>query len=326
MKKQLLAAFLAVGVLAGCASNGGNSTSSDGKLNIAIVQYSQHSALDSAREGFINALNENGYDAEKVVIDAYNAQNDASNIETIANTVVNNQPALIFGIATPVAQGIAQKTSDIPMVVSAVTDPAASGLVESNDMPNCNVTGTSDMVNVSVMVDLLLDVVPNAKTVGIMYCSSEDNSKIQATALEDLLTNKGISVKHFTASDSSLVQATADSAKGEIDAMLIPTDNLMAECMPMIAESLNASKIPSIVGEEALVRNGGTASRGIDYHHLGFVAGLMALDILEGKDPGSMPIYFVDDKELSTTFNTTSLNALGLSLDQTLLDNATLCE
>lgn len=328
MRKQWLAAFFAVSMLAGCAGNSESNAngSSKGKINISIVQYSQHSALDSAREGFINALNENSYDESKVVLDSYNAQNDPSNVETIATTVVNNNPTLIFGIATPVAQGIAQKTSDIPLVVTAVTDPAASGLVESNELPNCNVTGTSDMVNADVMVNLLLEVVPNAKKVGIMYCSSEDNSKIQAKALEGLLSQKGISVKHFTASDSSLVQATADSAKGVVDAMLIPTDNLMAECMPMIAESLNASQIPSIVGEEALVANGGTASRGIDYHHLGFQAGLMAIDILEGKDPASMPVYFVPENELTTTLNTTSISAVGISVDQALLDSSTLFE
>lgn len=324
MRKQLAGVLACTLLLAGCSNKTKTSSGEiDSNLtHIAIVQYAQHPALDDANKGFVAALEENGYDESKVLLDSYNAQNDASNVETIATTVINNNPDLIFGIATPVAQGIAQKTSEIPLVISAVTDPAASGLVDSNELPGTNVTGASDMVNVDVMVNLLLEVVPDAKTVGIMYCSSEDNSKIQADALEALLTEKGLSVKHFTASDSSYVQSTVDSVKGQVDAMLIPTDNLMAESMPMISQSLNEMQIPSIVGEPALVEAGGTVSKGVDYYQLGYQAGLMAIEILEGKNPAEMPVYFVDDADLSLAVNQSSLDSCGLSMDSNVFEGA----
>lgn len=324
MRKQLAGALACALLLTGCSNKIKTSSGAiDSNLtHIAIVQYAQHPALDDANKGFVAALEENGYDESKVLLDSYNAQNDASNVETIATTVINNNPDLIYGIATPVAQGIAQKTSEIPLVISAVTDPAASGLVDSNELPGTNVTGASDMVNVDVMVNLLLEVVPDAKTVGIMYCSSEDNSKIQADALEALLTEKGLTVKHFTASDSSYVQSTVDSVKGQVDAMLIPTDNLMAESMPMVSQSLNEMQIPSIVGEPALVEAGGTVSKGVDYYQLGYQAGLMAIEILEGKIPAEMPVYFVDDADLSLAVNQSSLKSCGLSMDSNVFEGA----
>lgn len=316
----MLVACLSV---SGCATSQ-SSQSNDDTLSIAVVQYAQHPALDSANEGFKAALSENGYDESKVTLEDYNAQNDASNVETIANTVVTGRPDLIFAIATPVAQGVAQKTSDIPIVVSAVTDPAASGLVDTNELPGGNVTGTSDAVDTSVMVDLLASVKPDATNVGIMYCSSEDNSRIQAESLKTLLTEKGYNVTEFSASDSASIQQVAESAKGKVDAMMIPTDNLMAESMPLVAQILNDAGIVSVVGEPALCENGGTVSKGINYYDLGYQAGLMAIEILEGNDPASMPVYFVDASNLQLTINQESVDSIGLSLPDGFADNATI--
>ena len=309
-------------ILSGCNSQ--TDTSDPDGLTIGIIQYAQHPALDDARDGFIDTLNANGYDDSTITISEYNAQNDPSNVETIANTLVNANVDLIYAIGTPAAQGVAAKTTNIPIIISAVTDPAASGLVETNELPNTNISGTSDASDASVLVDLLMEIVPDAKTVGIMYCSSEDNSTIQAQSYQTLLNDKGINVEIFTVSDSASVQSVAESANGKVDAMMIPTDNLMAQTMPLVASTLNRFGIPTIVGEPALVENGGLTTEGIDYYQLGTQSALMAMDVLNGTDIATMPIYFAPDDQLQRCFNTDTIDALGLTIDPSLMENATL--
>lgn len=309
-------------ILSGCSSQ--TNTSGDDGLTIGIIQYAQHPALDDARDGFIDTLNANGYDDSTITISEYNAQNDPSNVETIANTLVNANVDLIYAIGTPAAQGVAAKTTTIPIIISAVTDPAASGLVETNDLPNTNISGTSDASDASVLVDLLMEIVPDATTVGIMYCSSEDNSAIQAQRYQTLLNEKGVNVEIFTVSDSASVQSVAESANGKVDAMMIPTDNLMAQTMPLVASTLNSFGIPTIVGEPALVENGGLTTEGIDYYQLGVESASMAIDVLNGTDISTMPIYFAPKDQLQRCFNTDTIAALGLTIDPSLMENATL--
>ena len=306
----------------GCSNT--NQTPNDDGLTIGIIQYAQHPALDDAKAGFIDTLQSNGYTSDTVSIKEYNAQNDPSNVETIASTLVNANVDLIYAIGTPAAQGVAQKTNDIPIIISAVTDPAASGLVETNELPNTNISGTSDASDATVLVDLLAQVVPDASTVGIMYCSSEDNSTIQAKTYQDLLKEKGYNVEIFTVSDTASVQSVAESSAGKVDAMMIPTDNLMAQTMPLVSSTLTSLGIPTIVGEPALVENGGLATEGIDYYQLGVESANMAMDVLNGSDISTMPIYFASKDALQRCFNMETMESLGLTIDPSLLENATL--
>lgn len=321
--RTALTGFSALSILFSLGCSEDASTNTDG-LTIGIIQYAQHPALDQARNGFIDTLQSNGYTSDSVTIKEYNAQNDPSNVETIASTLVNANVDLIYAIGTPAAQGVAQKTTDIPIIISAVTDPAASGLVESNDYPNTNISGTSDASDASVLVDLLSQIVPNAKTVGIMYCSSEDNSTIQAENYQNLLNEKGYNVEIFTVSDSASVQSVAESTAGKVEAMMIPTDNLMAQTMPLVSSTLTSLGIPTIVGEPALVENGGLATEGIDYYQLGEQSATMAIEVLKGTDISTMPIYFAPKQALTRCFNTDTLDALGLTIDPALMDSATL--
>ena len=304
--------------LSGCSG----STIEDGRT-IGIIQYAQHPALDQAYQGFVDTLEQQGY-GDTITIETYNAQNDPSNVETIANTLVNSNVDLIYAIGTPAAQGVASKTTSIPIIISAVTDPQQSGLVETNELPNTNISGTSDASDASALVDLLLAIVPNAKTVGIMYCSSEDNSTIQANQYQQLLNEQGINVEIFTVSDSASVQSVAESAYGKVDAMMIPTDNLLAETMPLVASILNGYGIPTVVGEPALVESGGLATEGINYYHLGEESASMAIEVLEGADISTMPIYFASKADLTRCFNQESIDALGLTIDPSVLDGATI--
>ncbi len=309
MKKLvcIMLSILLVASLCACSTSSDEDT-----LKIGIIQLTEHQALDSARDGFVDKLNEAGI---KVEIDVQNAQGEQTVCATIASTMVNDGVDLILAIATPAAQAAAQATSDIPILVTAVTDPASSGLVNSNENPGTNVSGTSDMNPIEAQVDLLLKFVPDAKTVGILYCSSEDNSILQANIAEEALKARNVNVVVFTASDSSEVQSVTQSMVGKVDAVYIPTDNLMADSMSAIGMILTPAGIPVIAGEANMVMAGGLATYGIDYYALGQKTAEMAIDILvNGADVSTMPIAYYDEESLSLTINEETLNQLGLKV------------
>ncbi len=316
MKKLISILLIALMICSlGACSSDKKADTEDGKTyKIGIIQLTEHAALDAAREGFIEALDASGID---YTVDVQNAQGEQSVCATIATKFANDGVDLILAIATPAAQAAAQATSDIPILVTAVTDPASAGLVETNECPNTNVSGTSDMNPVDAQVDLLLKFVPDAKNIGIMYCSSEDNSILQADMARKAMEAKGLTVTDFTAADSSAVQSVAQSVIGKVDAVYIPTDNLMADTMASISMILTPAGIPVIAGEANMVNEGGLATYGIDYKKLGAQTAAQALRILtEGEDITKMPIEYAKDEDLTITVNEDIMNQLGLTMPE----------
>lgn len=280
-------------------------------LKIGIIQLTQHAALDAACEGFVEGINAAGLHAE---IDVQNAQGEQAICSTIATKFVNDGVDLIMAIATPAAQAAAQATKDIPILVTAVTDPVSAGLVASNDAPGGNVSGTSDMNPVAEQVDLLVKLAPAAKTVGIMYNSSEDNSIIQASMARAALEAKGLTVVELTVSASNEVQAVAQSAIGKVDALYLPTDNLMADTVATISMVATPAGIPIICGESNMVNGGGLATYGISYKQLGLQTAAQAVKILaEGADIAAMPIEFCN-ADLELTINQDIATQLGITI------------
>lgn len=306
MKKRFLAAVMAaalsVSALTGCSTGSGDGGNS-GKdlLNVGIVQLTEHPALDAAYQGFVDGLSEAGYkDGENIKIDYNNAQGDQSNCTTIAQKLVNNKSDLILAIATPAAQACAAQTSDIPILITAVTDPATSGLVASNEAPGGNVTGTSDLTPVAEQIKLLTQILPEAKTVGVLYCSAEDNSVFQATMAKDEITKAGLSFVEATVSNTNEIMSVVESLVGKVDVIYAPTDNMIAEGMAAVSSVATENGIPCIVGEEGMVANGGLATYGLDYYNLGKQTAAMAVAVLKGeKKPAEMPIEYLTDCELT---------------------------
>ncbi len=317
--KPVMALVLSVMLVvmgAGCAgSEEADSQSVDEKVyNIGIVQYVDHVALDAAREGFIAALKDNGYvDGENIKIDLQNAQADQSNLSTISDRFVSNNSDLVLAIATPATQAIAGKTTDIPILGTAVTDYVSARLVDSNDAPGGNVTGTTDMNPIKEQIDLLVQLVPDAKTVGVLYTSSEDNSILQAKLAKEAIEAKGLKYVEVTVTNSNDVQQATQSIVGQCDAIYIPTDNVFASAMPVVHGVTAESKTPVICGESGMVNSGGLATLGINYYDLGYQTGLMGIKILKGEaEPATMPI------EASTKFdfaiNGTVAEEIGLTI------------
>ncbi len=322
---KLLACAAMAMSFAGC-SQGENTQEAP---TVGVIQFSEHPALDAAYEGFVEGLKENGYDVdnETVVIDYKNAQGDQSNNTTIAQTLINNNDDLIYAIATPAAQATANATKDIPIVVSAVTDPQSSGLVKSNEKPETNVTGTSDLTPVDAQLDLLMDLVPNAKKIAIMYCNAEQNSEFQADLAEAKAKELGLEVTRATVTDSNQIQQVTESLVGKVDAIYIPTDNLLAEGMASVTQVANENNLPTIVGEEGMVENGGLATYGIDYFELGKLAGKQAADILKGESqPEDMAIEYLPSDKCELTLNKTAADKLGIKIPSDIESEAVIIE
>lgn len=283
---------------------------------IGVCQLVQHDALDSTYQGFVDALAEAGFvEGENLTIDYQNASGEQANCVTIASKLVNDQNDLILAIATQAAQACANATSDIPILVTAVTDPAASGLVTSNDAPGKNVTGTSDLNPITEQMDLLLKLVPDAKKVAVLYCSSETNSKIQADMAIEAGKAIGLTVTEETVSNSNEIQQVVQSLADKVDAIYAPTDNMIAAGMATVAMVANENGIPVICGESGMVENGGLATYGINYYELGKMTGIQATKILAGQsNPADMPIEYLDSSKLEISINKKTAEKLKIEI------------
>lgn len=260
----------------------------------------------------MDALDDAGLSYE---IDQQNAAGEQSTCQTIAETLVNNNNDLIFAIATPAAQAVAGVTDTIPILVSAVTDPAASGLVESNETPNCNVSGTSDLTPVKEQIDLMQRILPEVKTVGLIYNAGEANSVIQVDMAKEALETAGIAYKDYTISSSNEIQTVVESMVGNVDCIYAPTDNMVAAGMATVSMVATENKIPVICGEEGMVDAGGLVTYGIDYYQLGYMAGQQAVEILtKGADISTMPIGYLDASKCTLKINQETADALGIDV------------
>ena len=293
-------------------SAAGSGATASGAYKIGVIQTIEHAALDQSREGFEEALKDAGLDYE---LDYQNAQGDQSANQTIATKFANDGKDLVLAIGTQAAQAEASATTDIPIVGTAITDFAGSGLVESNDAPGGNVTGSSDLTPVADQIDLLHKVLPDAKTVGILYCSAENNSEIQVKMAEEALDKLGIKHERYTVSSSNEIQQVVESMVGKVDAIYAPTDNTIAAGMSTVAMVANEHKLPTIVGCDTMVEDGGMLSYSINYKDLGYKAGEMAVKILKGEaKPSDMPIEYLDKSGSSLIKNEETAAACGVDL------------
>jgi len=319
--KKILLILTTILLLASCSSSNNSNTNNDSAYQVGILQFVEHPSLDDASQGFKDAIKDSGLEVD---YQEQNAQGDMSNSETIATTFVNDGLDLIFANATPAAQAAKSKTDTIPIVITSVTDPAASGLVESNETGNTNVTGTSDMTPIVEQLDLLYQIVPDAKKIAIMYTSSEENSIIQKDIAIEYLASISKDYVEASVADSTSIQAVTENLIGKVDAIYIPTDNLLAENTALVASIANENNLPTVVGATGMVTDGGLASYGIDYYQLGYQAGEMAVEILKGADPKDMPIQYQDAARANLIINESSLESLQLTLSDSIINDAEL--
>jgi len=326
-QKKILAlaigAILAVGIFAGCGGEKKEASSEKGKVyQIGVLQMVQHGALDDSNKGFVDGLASKGYkNGVNIKIDQQNAQGDQSNLKTISQRFVNNKVDLIYAIATPAAQIVANETKTIPIVGAAIVDYKTAKLVQSNEKPGGNVTGTTNYNPPKRQIDLALQLVPNAKNVGALYTSSELNAQLQVKAMKEYAAEKGLTVIEATVSNVNDIQQVTQSLLGKVDFIYCPTDNNLASAMANIAKITVPAKMPVFVGDETMVKTGGTAGISVNFYKLGFQAGEMAADILSGKSkPADMPIGYQEEEKV--IINKEAAKAIGLIIPEELMKEA----
>ncbi|MBR3202247.1 MAG: ABC transporter substrate-binding protein [Solobacterium sp.] len=305
--KMLLSALLCSSLIA-CGSSNADSGSTataeptktataeaaDGKVyNVGIVQLVQHVALDASAQGFQDALKE-ALGEDKVNFNYQNAAGDSATCNTIVSSFVTEQDDLILAIATPALQAAANGTDVIPVLGTAITEYGTALSIDNfNGTVGTNVSGTSDLAPLDQQAAMFDELVPDAKTIGIFYCSNEANSKYQAEVVQEALEKSGKTVVVKTFSDSNDVQSAITSLVAEVDAVYIPTDNTAASNTGLIDPVCSDAKIPVICGEEGIMSGCGIATLSIDYYELGKTTGAMAAKILKGESNVSeMPIEY----------------------------------
>ncbi len=283
-------------------------------VEIGICQLVQHPALDAATQGFRDALTEKfGGD---VTFDEQNASGDAVNCATIINTFVSNNVNLILANATPALQAAVAATADIPVLGTSITEyGVALGIDDFNGVTGINVSGTSDLAPLNEQAAMVKELFPEAKKVGLLYCSAEANSIYQVKVVGEELGKLGYETEEYAFTDSNDVASVAQSAADSCDVMYIPTDNTAAAYTETIANVLIPAGIPAVVGEEGICSGCGVATLTISYYDIGYKTGEMAYEILaNGADVSTMPIEYAP--QFTKKYNAANAKALGIAIPE----------
>ncbi|HAG44848.1 MAG TPA: ABC transporter substrate-binding protein [Clostridium sp.] len=319
--KSVFAVLLTAAILGGCVNSNKTHSNDNKEIKIGISQLIEHPGLDATRNGFIDGLKSKGFEEGKnITFDFQNAQGDIPTTQTIAQKFISQKMDMIMAIATPAAQAAYNTTKDMPILVTAVTDPVEAGLVKSLKEPETNVTGTSDYVSIDKQFELLKKILPEAKKVGILYNTSEKNSEIQVNNAKNAAPQFGLEIVTAGITNVNDVPQALNSLFGKVDVLYTPTDNIVASSMPLISAQCFKNNIPIIGAEKAHVESGALATNGIDYYKLGFQTGLMAVDIINGKDPKDIPIVTLDEMQL--IINTNAAKKLNITIPDDLNDKA----
>ena len=307
--KKILAVLLAVVLLASMTACAG---SGSGKYTVGICQLVQHDALDAATKGFRDALTEALGD--KVVFDEQNASGEPANCTTIVNKFVSSKVDLIMANATPALVAAKEATNTIPILGTSVTDYASAlGIEGWTGTVGGNISGTSDLAPLSEQAAMILELCPDAKTVGIVYCSSEANSQYQVDVITGYLTEMGLTVTPYAFTDTNDVASVTQKACDNSDVLYIPTDNTAASNTEAIANVVLPAKKPVIAGESGICAGCGVATLSIDYYDLGYATGKMAAKVLTGEASISeMPVEFAP--QVTKMYNPDNCAALGITI------------
>jgi len=327
MKKKLLCVMLvllmALTAMTGCGG-GGESASGDDVVNIGVIQFMQHASLDEAYNGFVDGLAEAGYVVdENLKIDFQNASGEVSNCQSICDLFANSDTDLVLSIATPAAQAAVNvfQETETPVLFTAVTDAVGAGLVDSNEAPGKNVTGTLDMPVIADQIKVIKDVLPEAQKLAILYTSSEANSEIQANEAKAAAEALGMEVIIQTSSSSNDIPQVISSVVGSADAIYIPSDNAFASAMATVNSTAVENQIPVFCAVEAMIQEGGIATTAIDYYELGKQTAAQAVKILKGEAAAS-EIPVETQKECALVVNETFAKSVGVEIPASVLEQA----
>lgn len=324
--KNLLATIIALTVMVVAAlfltqKEQNNSTNSTEKVKIGVLQFVTHDSLDEIYKGIKAGLEEGGYTTtETLSIDFMNAEGDQSQVQTMSKKLVDNGNELLIGIATPAAQGLANATTELPIIMGAVTDPVGANLVTDLKNPGGNITGVSDQTPVADTVSLIKEITPDAKTIGVLYSSNEDNSKIQVAEFKAAAEEAGYTVLEYAVASSNELASTVEVASSKVDALFTPVDNTVASAFSTVVSVANKSKTPIFTSVEDMVEGGGIASVTLSQYDLGVATGKMTAKILDGANPADTPVQIFN--EGTVVVNQKVAKELGITLSDDVINQA----
>ena len=294
-------------------SSEGSAADSDASYVIGICQLVQHEALDAATQGFKDTLTAEFGD--KVTFDEQNAQGDSNTCSTIVNGFVSNNVDMILANATPALQAAAAGTNEIPILGTSVTEyGVALELSDFNGTVGGNISGTSDLAPLDGQAAMIQELFPEAKTVGLLYCSAEANSQYQVDTIKTFLEEMGYTCTYYAFSDSNDLSSVATTAANESDVIYVPTDNTVASNAELLNNICLPAGVPVVAGEEGICRGCGVATLSISYYDLGVATGNMAIKILNGEDISTMPIEYAPN--FTKIYNPSICETLGITVPE----------
>ena len=316
----IVLAVLVVGALAIDYIPAKKTSNEDKVVKIGILQFVTHDALDQIEKGIEDGLAEAGYDGETVELTVLNAEGDQSKIQTMSKKLVNDGNDIVIGIATPAAQGLASATTDIPVVMGAISDPIGAKLVKDMDHPEGNVTGLSNKVPLKQTVDLITEITPNAKTIGVLYASNEDNSVSQVKEFTEYAEESGLTVVEYAVPSTNEIKTTMNVMAGKVDAIFVPQDNTIASAFTTVINEASAAKIPVYSSVDTMVKEGSIASVAQSQYGLGTETAKVAVKLLAGKKVADVPVTVVDTGV--PTVNLKVAKELGITIPTSVLEEA----
>lgn len=324
--KNLLATIVALTVMVVAAlfmtqKEQTSQSASSEKVKIGVLQFVTHDSLDEIYKGIKAGLEEGGYSTtDNLEIDFMNAEADQSQVQTMSKKLVDNGNELLIGIATPAAQGLANATTELPIIMGAVTDPVGANLVSDLKNPGGNITGVSDQTPVADAVSLIKEITPDAKTIGVLYSSNEDNSKIQVEEFKTAAEEAGYTVLEYAVASSNELASTVEVATSKTDVLFTPVDNTVASAFSTVVSVANKTKTPIFTSVEDMVEGGGIASVTLSQYDLGVATGKMAAKILDGANPGDTPVQIFNEGTI--VVNQKVAKELGITLSDDVINQA----
>lgn len=288
---------------------------------VGILQTMSHPALDQIHRGIIKGLEDEGYrDGKNIRIDFQNAQGDQSNLKSMSDRFNQENAAVAIGIATPAVQSLANQSGNTPVIMGAVSDPIGAHLVKSLNHPGGKITGVQDRQPIAAQLKLLQTILPQAKTIGVIYTSSDDSSASEYREFKNLAEKQGLTVRPYTITSTNDIEQVAQTMAGKVQAVYVPTDNTVASGITTLLKATNEAKIPVFPAADTMVKSGGLATRCVSQFDMGVLTGQMAGQILKGKNPATTPVKKVTSYE--TVINQKTAKELNIHIPANVLKAA----